>query len=89
MFENELAEFLGVSMNSLAYWRRMGTAPPYFRIGARRIGYSHDGVQAWLAARRNKSIPPQAPVAPVARPNASNPGGGDTVGNSQLELVTA
>ena len=46
-----LAARLGVSTITLSKWRVRGTGPRFVKVGARRVGYSADEVDAWLASR--------------------------------------
>lgn len=68
------AEILNVSLRSLERWRGTGDGPAFVRVGARRIAYRSEDVQAWLAAR---SFPHRAAemaaVAKDTRPVVSHP----------------
>jgi predicted site-specific integrase-resolvase len=50
----DLAELLGVEIESLAVWRRKGTGPPFYRIGG-RVRYRADEVEQWLHSLRSGS----------------------------------
>lgn len=50
----ELAEILGVSQETLAQNRYLGTGVPYIKVGA-RIRYSLDDVIAYLEANRTST----------------------------------
>ncbi len=49
--EAATARKLNVSRRTLQRWRISGDGPGYVRLGARRVGYPEDGVDAWAAAR--------------------------------------
>lgn len=49
--EAATARKLDVSRKTLQRWRITGEGPAYVRLGARRIGYPEDTVDAWAAAR--------------------------------------
>lgn len=44
----DLAERLGVSTETLRYWRERGDGPPWLRVG-KLIKYSPGDVEKWLA----------------------------------------
>ncbi len=45
----EVAEFLGVPVNTLYQWRHKGTGPTAFRVG-RFLRYDPGDVREWLSA---------------------------------------
>lgn len=45
----EVAEFLGVPVNTLYQWRHKGTGPTAFRVG-RFLRYDSRDVREWLSA---------------------------------------
>jgi excisionase family DNA binding protein len=47
MTEQELAEYVRVSLRTVRKWRAEGTGPPYLRAG-RQIRYRKRDVDAWL-----------------------------------------
>jgi excisionase family DNA binding protein len=47
----EVAELLRRPTETLRYWRWRGEGPPSFKIG-RRVLYSRDDVERWIADRR-------------------------------------
>lgn len=49
--EREAAGFLGVKSQTLQNWRQAGSAPPFYRIGAKII-YDLRELQEWMAERR-------------------------------------
>ena len=52
----ELAQYLGVSVNSLAVWRTNKTYPiPYIKVGG-KIRYDIDDINQWLNNRKNNTI---------------------------------
>lgn len=52
----ELAEYLGISINSLAVWRTNKTYPiPYIKVGG-KIRYDLDDINQWLNNRKNNII---------------------------------
>ncbi|HZP14830.1 MAG TPA: helix-turn-helix domain-containing protein [Nocardioides sp.] len=44
----EVADFLGVPINTLYQWRHKGTGPEAYRVG-RHLRYELSSVRAWLA----------------------------------------
>ena len=44
----ELAEYLGVPVRTVRFWRERGSGPPGFRVG-KRLYFRADVVAAWLA----------------------------------------
>lgn len=44
----EVADFLGVPVNTLYQWRHKGTGPQAYRVG-RHLRYDLTSVRAWLA----------------------------------------
>jgi predicted DNA-binding transcriptional regulator AlpA len=67
------AKILGISKSSLNKWRLEGRGPRFIKI-ERRVRYSDDDIDAYLAARRRTSTSehvkqgPRRPAAPTARP---------------------
>jgi excisionase family DNA binding protein len=49
MSAEEVAEFLGIPVNTLYQWRHKGTGPDAFRVG-RHLRYDPVAVREWLAA---------------------------------------
>jgi predicted DNA-binding transcriptional regulator AlpA len=49
--EREVCNRLGVSEPTLFRHRRDGTGPKFIRLSARRVGYRHSAVEAWLSER--------------------------------------
>ena len=49
--ETEAAEYLSASTRSLQRWRMTGEGPAFVRLGARRVGYAVDALDAWLSSR--------------------------------------
>ena len=49
--EREVCNWLGVSEPTLFRHRRDGTGPKFIRLSARRVGYRHSAVEAWLSQR--------------------------------------
>ena len=50
--EKTLQDLLpGVSVDTLRYWAKKGYGPPRVKVGLRRVGYSAQAVQAFLASR--------------------------------------
>ncbi|QNK52349.1 helix-turn-helix domain-containing protein [Dermacoccus sp. PAMC28757] len=47
----EAAEVLRVPVGTLRYWRHQGTGPKSFKLGAKRVAYMRDDVEAWLRAQ--------------------------------------
>lgn len=45
-----LAEYLGVPVQTIYYWRTMKTAPPAIYVG-RHLRFREDAVLEWLAER--------------------------------------
>lgn len=44
----EAAEVLRVPVGTLRYWRHQGTGPKSFKLGAKRVAYMREDVEAWL-----------------------------------------
>jgi len=51
MSVEELAEYLGVPVQTIYDWRLAGTAPRAFKFG-KRLKFAVSDVQSWLAAHR-------------------------------------
>lgn len=51
----EAADDLGVSVNSLRWWRHRGTGPVSYKIG-RRVRYDRADLDAWRAEQRAATI---------------------------------
>uniref|UniRef100_A0A6M3M9V5 Putative DNA binding, helix-turn-helix domain containing protein n=1 Tax=viral metagenome TaxID=1070528 RepID=A0A6M3M9V5_9ZZZZ len=49
---NEVARRLGVTVDTLARWRRTGQGPRWQRIGCRVVGYSAMALEVWLEGQR-------------------------------------
>jgi predicted DNA-binding transcriptional regulator AlpA len=49
--EREVCNWLGLSEPTLFRHRRDGTGPNFIRLSARRVGYRHSAVEAWLSQR--------------------------------------
>ncbi|HET6877723.1 MAG TPA: helix-turn-helix domain-containing protein [Jatrophihabitans sp.] len=47
----EVADVLRTSPETVRYWRHIGTGPKSFKIG-RRVLYSVDDLETWIAAAR-------------------------------------
>jgi predicted DNA-binding transcriptional regulator AlpA len=56
--ENEAAEFLGLSKDSLRREFRAGRAPPRVRLSLRRIGYRLSDIHRFLEQRLEQPAPP-------------------------------
>lgn len=48
--QEELAERLGLSTRTIERWRVTGEGPAFVRIGARRLVYREEAIEAWLAS---------------------------------------
>lgn len=44
----EAAEYIGFSEISLRRWRSQGTGPKYLKLGARRVRYRREDLDAWV-----------------------------------------
>lgn len=44
----EAAEMLRTPVGTLRYWRHQGTGPKAFKLGAKRVAYMREDVEAWL-----------------------------------------
>lgn len=44
----EAAEMLRTPVGTLRYWRHQGTGPKSFKLGAKRVAYLREDVEAWL-----------------------------------------
>ena len=51
--EIELADWLGLSRETIQAWRVDDSGPPYYRAARRAVKYSVPQVRRWLAAREN------------------------------------
>ncbi len=51
----QLAVRIAVCERTLLRWRTEGLGPSFTRLGPRRIAYSADEVDRWLAARTHES----------------------------------
>jgi predicted DNA-binding transcriptional regulator AlpA len=49
------ADFLGVSVLTLADWRVKGKGPVYTRAGGRLIKYRRSSLEAWIESRTQRS----------------------------------
>jgi excisionase family DNA binding protein len=49
----DLAEFLGVPMNTVYKWESRGDGPPSYKVGKHRR-YRERDVLAWLESRKNE-----------------------------------
>src|ERR1035437_1476622 len=54
----DAARYLGLAPQTLAKMRLDGSSPPYFKVG-RRVLYSPEELDAWLALRRRRSTSDQ------------------------------
>ncbi len=43
----DLADYLGLSMNTLSYWRLKGVGPQFLRVG-RYVRYRPEDIESWL-----------------------------------------
>lgn len=50
--QEELADILHVSPNTVACWRKRGNGPPYYKLGGRTIRYPLTEAKAWFESRR-------------------------------------
>lgn len=44
---DDLASYLAVPRQTLAYWRCRGDGPPFLKVG-RHVRYRHADIEAWL-----------------------------------------
>ncbi len=58
----QAAEFLGVSVPSLARWASLGNGPAYYKLG-RHARYRRDDLNAFMASRRNGGAIPVVEAA--------------------------
>lgn len=49
------ADFLGVSIHTLATWRRTGEGPRYVPLSRTRVGYTKRDMVAWVDKKRRQS----------------------------------
>jgi excisionase family DNA binding protein len=54
MSPEQVAEYLGVSLQTVYKWRHLGTGPAGFRLG-RHARYRLADVDSWLEGRRDAS----------------------------------
>lgn len=52
----EVSAMTGVPINTLRYWRHLGTGPKGFKLG-RRVVYDLAAVSAWIDAQRGAGEP--------------------------------
>jgi predicted DNA-binding transcriptional regulator AlpA len=60
--KRQVCNWLGVSEPTLFRHRRDGTGPKFIRLSARRVGYRHSAVEAWLRQREQHSSLPSETV---------------------------
>jgi excisionase family DNA binding protein len=48
----DLAQFLGVPVNTIYKWRTSGEGPPAYRVG-KHLRYDEHQVREWLSTRRD------------------------------------
>lgn len=53
MTTNEVGAYLNTPPATLRFWRHEGTGPRSFRMGARRVMYRRQDVDAWIAEQIN------------------------------------
>lgn len=53
----ELSSFLGVSIVTLARWRRNKTGPLWVRVGAQAVRYPRESVHEWLEEHELEPAP--------------------------------
>ncbi len=51
----EVAELLRAPVETVRYWRHIGTGPAAFRVG-RRVLYAVEDVDAWIAEARTAGV---------------------------------
>ena len=51
----ELAELLGVPVNTVDQWRTRGEGPPGYRIG-RHVRYRRSAVEIWLETQTDQRV---------------------------------
>lgn len=51
MTQRQVADLLGVSVETLRRWRRASTGPDACRLGPRVVRYNRTAVLAWLSTR--------------------------------------
>lgn len=56
MTEADAARELGFSLRTLQRLRAAGQGPSHYRLGRRRIRYTHQDVVAWLQHSRRKGV---------------------------------
>ena len=49
--EREAAAYLGIKSQTLQNWRQAGSAPPFYRVGAKII-YDENELREWMLVRR-------------------------------------
>jgi predicted DNA-binding transcriptional regulator AlpA len=54
--ERDVCNWLGISEPTLFRHRRFGTGPNFIRLSARRVGYRHSAVEAWLSQQEQQSV---------------------------------
>ncbi len=66
----QLADLLGVSINTIYDWNQHGGSPAITRIG-RTVRYSRADVEAWLDEHREPARPALAPLNTRKAPDAT------------------
>jgi Helix-turn-helix domain len=72
----ETAYFLGVSIDTVRAWRRLGSGPRGLRLG-KHVKYRPQDVMSWLATREDALIPDRAPRDAKRQPNPGAEGKSD------------
>ncbi len=51
----QAAEYIGLSVSTLAKMRLRGDGPPFLKIGPRIVAYDSNDIDDWLVTRRRSS----------------------------------
>jgi predicted DNA-binding transcriptional regulator AlpA len=74
---DDLATWLGVSVETVRTWRKTGTGPPGFKVG-RHVRYEPADVRRWIDAQKAAAMdaaPPEGTTGPQAVSTAGDRGG--------------
>ena len=59
----EAADFLHMTAQTLRFWRHKGTGPRSFRMGAHKVFYKQEDLEAWFEEQYNTPNPRTHSVA--------------------------
>lgn len=71
----EAAKLIGVTANTLRWWRHIGRGPKYIKYGDSKyagVGYEVADIEAWKAERKLRSTSEHSPAARLSGGHVSN-----------------